>query len=272
MLTVIQAVLFMMIVGSIAGLQNVTRLATGVLMSHNQAQCVEELISIMTQSLDDLALPGLVTRAADGDERALEALYHRFKTPVFNLARRYTGNPAAAEDVLQDVFVTAFTRIGDVRDAARFPGWLFRVTVNTSLAHLRSSKVRGRAQIPIQEVESSLAAPGDLGSAVAARRPLEQAIEVLPPRLKSVFLLHDVEGFKHEEIADVLGCTVGTSKSNLFKARMKLRERLTELGMMPPAPVASPGPAEPAAPAASAVRGAPASPADPFQNCEGGES
>jgi len=244
MLTVIQAVVFMMIMGTVAGLQNVTRLATGVLMSDNQAHRVEELIITMTHSLDDLALPEIVGRAADGDERALEALYHRFKTPVFNLARRYTRSPAAAEDVLQEVFVTAFTHIGDVREAAKFPGWLFRVAVNTSLAHVRADKVHGRVGVPIQEVESSLAAPGDEASALAARRPLEQAIDVLPPRLKTVFLLHDVEGFKHEEISDMLGCTVGTSKSNLFKARMKLRQCLTERGVVPAPPVAPPADGE----------------------------
>jgi RNA polymerase sigma-70 factor (ECF subfamily) len=234
--------LMMMIVGSLAGLLNITRLATGVFMSHNQPTRVEEMISVMTQLSDDLSLPVLVTRAADGDERALEAIYHRFKTPVFNLARRYTGSPAKAEDVLQDVFVTAFTHIGEVREAARFPGWLFRVAVNTSLAHLRSGGVHGRAYIAIQDVEGSLPAPGDVASELAARRPLEQAIDVLPPKLKTVFLLHDVEGFKHEEIAGMLGCTVGTSKSNLFKARMKLRQCLTEKGAAPGMQQAAPAP------------------------------
>jgi len=240
MLTVIETIVMMMIMGSLAGLLNVTRLATDVLMSHNQARRVEEMISVMTQPPDDLSLPVLVTRAVDGDERALEAIYHRFKTPIFNLARRYTGCPTAAEDVLQDVFVTAFTHIGDVREVARFPGWLFRVAVNTSLAYVRSGSVRGQAHIAIQDVESSLAAPGDAASQMAARRPLEKAIDVLPPRLKTVFLLHDVEGFKHEEIADMLGCTVGTSKSNLFKARMKLRRCLTAQGVAPGMPATAP--------------------------------
>lgn len=240
MLTVIETIIMIMITGSLAGLLNVTRLATDVLIGHNQARRVEELISVMNQPPDDLSLPVLVARAAEGDERALETIYHRFKTPIFNLARRYTGSPTAAEDVLQDVFVTAFTHIGDVREAAKFPGWLFRVAVNTSLAHARSGSVRGHSHVAIQDIEGSLAAPGDAASEMAARRPLEQAVDVLPPKLKTVFLLHDVEGFKHEEIADMLGCTVGTSKSNLFKARMKLRQCLTEKGM---APGATPAPA-----------------------------
>jgi len=244
MLTVIETIVMMMIMGSLAGLLNITRLATDVLMSHNQARRVEELISVMTQLPDDLSLPVLVTRAAEGDERALEAIYHRFKTPIFNLARRYTGSPTAAEDVLQDVFVTAFTRIGDVREAAKFPGWLFRVAVNTSLAHVRSGSARGHAHVAIQDVEGMLAAPGDAAAQTAARRPLEKAIDVLPPRLKTVFLLHDVEGFKHEEIADMLGCSVGTSKSNLFKARMKLRQCLTDPGEAPGTPPAPAAPGE----------------------------
>jgi len=244
MLTVIETVVILMIMGSLAGLQNATRLATDVLMSDNQARRAEELISIMTQPLDYLELADLVEKATDGDERALEALYHRFKTPVFNLARRYTGSPAAAEDVLQDVFITAFTHIRDVREAAKFPGWLFRVAVNTSLAHVRAGKVRVRATVSIQDVEGSLAAPGDACATADARRPIEQAVEVLPPRLKTVFLLHDVEGFKHEEIADMLGCTVGTSKSNLFKARMKLRQRLTERLSVPETPPEPPSDGE----------------------------
>jgi RNA polymerase sigma-70 factor (ECF subfamily) len=228
MLTVMGTVIMLMIAGTSAGLQNAARLATNVLMSDNQARRVEELISNMTQPLDYLDLAELVGKATEGDERALETLYHRFKTPIFNLARRYTGSRTAAEDVLQDVFVAAFTHMGDVKEVAKFPGWLFRVAVNTSLAHVRSAKVRGGPHVPIQDVEAFLAAPADACAAADARRPIEQAMDVLPPKLKTVFLLHDVEGFKHEEIANMLGCTVGTSKSNLFKARMKLRQRLTE--------------------------------------------
>ncbi|KPJ59534.1 MAG: hypothetical protein AMJ46_10970 [Latescibacteria bacterium DG_63] len=168
----------------------------------------------------------LVRRGARGDEKALEAIYHRFKTPLFNLARRYTGDEAAAEDVLQEVFLAAFTHLADLENVARFQSWVFRIAINTCLSYVRSRKPEMRRSVPLSEVEDVVAAPANLESGSALRRPLEEAIQALPGRLRSVFLLHDLEGFKHEEIANILGCTVGTSKSHLFKARLKLRKQL----------------------------------------------
>jgi RNA polymerase sigma-70 factor (ECF subfamily) len=208
----------------------------------NQLQPFEELAGPMTRSQvrpqsqpssllqADEALADLIRRGAGGDESALEAIYHRFKAALFNVACRTTGNASAAEDVLQEVFLKAFTHLSEVGNIATFPGWLYRITVNTSLSYIRSRKAEMRSAVPFSDVEGVLAASTKEETAGRLRKPLEEAIQTLPQRLKSVFLLHDLQGFKHEEIAGILGCTVGTSKSHLFKARMKLRDRLLKAG------------------------------------------
>ena len=204
----------------------------------NQFQPFEELSSAMTRSQlkpqpqpqspfqPDDTLADLIQKGVGGDERALEAIYHRFKGLLFSLAYRYTGNAAAAEDVLQDVFLKAFTHLHEVDNAVTFPGWLHRIAINTSLSYIRSRKAEMRGAVPLSEIEGVLAAPAEEERGGLLKKPLEEAIQTLPHRLKSVFLMHDVQGFKHEEIAGILGCTVGTSKSSLFKARLKLRDRL----------------------------------------------
>jgi len=179
---------------------------------------------------DNETLHELVLRGARGDEKALEVIYHRFKVPLFSLVCRYTVDVTEAEDVLQDVFLTAFTRMGEIREVTKFKSWIFKIAVNASLCHLRSRKGE-RGQVSLNEIENSAIVPTDGGSRLDIRGPLEDAIQALPVRLRNVFLLHDVEGFKHEEIADILGCTAGTSKSQLFKARLKIRGRLTEGGI-----------------------------------------
>jgi RNA polymerase sigma-70 factor (ECF subfamily) len=202
----------------------------------NQLYPGEELSGVMTQSTSqpqspfqpDDALADLIQKGIGGDERALEAIYHRFKSLLFSLAYRYTGNAAAAEDVLQDVFLKAFTHLHEVDNAVTFPGWLHRIAINTSLSYIRSRKAEMRGAVPLSEIEGVLAAPAADERGGLLKKPLEEAIQTLPHRLKSVFLMHDVQGFKHEEIAGILGCTVGTSKSHLFKARLKLRDRLTK--------------------------------------------
>jgi RNA polymerase sigma-70 factor (ECF subfamily) len=183
----------------------------------------------MTESRDDERLAQLVREGAKGDEKALENIYHCFKTPLFGLICRYTCDVASAEDLLQDVFVTAFTHLADVNDATKLRGWLFRIAVNTSLGHLRSRKAEKR-HVNLNEIDNVATHFSGEESSIILRGPLEDAIQALPERLRSVFLLHDVEGFKHEEIADILGCAVGTSKSHLFKARLRIRDRLTSAG------------------------------------------
>jgi RNA polymerase sigma-70 factor (ECF subfamily) len=175
---------------------------------------------------DKARLDELVSRGRDGDLAAMESLYGMFKGPVFGLVYRYAQNRAAAEDLLQDVFLKVFSHMGNVRDAATFPGWVFRIAVNTSYSYLRQKRTQADRTVPLDDLEGNVEDRRSEPVERDLQRPLEQAIQALAPRLRSVFVLHDVQGFKHEEIARTLGCAVGTSKSQLFKARIKVREYL----------------------------------------------
>jgi RNA polymerase sigma-70 factor (ECF subfamily) len=175
---------------------------------------------------DKARLAELVERGRAGDLAATEALYEMFKRPVFGLIYRHAQNQAVAEDLLQDVFLKIFTHLREVRDAGTFPGWVFRIALNTSYSYLRQKKAQGVKLVPLSDLEGRLEERGGEPVERDLRKPLDEAIQALAPRLRSVFVLHDVQGFKHEEIARTLGCAVGTSKSQLFKARIKIREYL----------------------------------------------
>jgi len=179
---------------------------------------------------DKARLAELVARGRDGDLGAMESLYETFKRPVFGLVYRHTQNRAVSEDLLQDVFLKVFSNMGTVRDAATFPGWVFRIAINTCYSYLRQKRSQGDRLVPLDDLGGNVEDRTTEAVEQDLRVPLEQAIQTLAPRLKSVFVLHDVQGFKHEEIARVLGCSVGTSKSQLFKARIRLREFLRSKG------------------------------------------
>jgi len=141
-----------------------------------------------------------------------------------------TGNVVEAEDLAQEVFIQLFRKIGSFRGESAFTTWLHRLTVNQVLMHFRKRGVRleqttedGEAPIQIVKgTENPNAMP------VVDRIALDKAIAQLPPGYRTVFTLHDIEGHEHEEIARMLGCSVGTSKSQLHKARMKLRGLLRQ--------------------------------------------
>jgi len=175
---------------------------------------------------DKARLDDLVTRGRAGDLAAMEAIYGMFKGPVFGLVYRYAQNRAAAEDLLQDVFLKIFSHIRGVRDASTFPAWVYRIALNTAYSHLRQKRTQTEKLVPLGDVEGRLEEPEIRTADRDLQGPLEEAIRALAPRLRSVFVLHDVQGFKHEEIALTLGCAVGTSKSQLFKARIKVRDFL----------------------------------------------
>lgn len=178
------------------------------------------------------ALERLLAGALAGDEGAQEALYGMYKARVFGLACRYTGDPVAAEDLLQDIFIKVFTHLGDVRDVETMSAWVYRIALNACFSHLRSRRLLSRTMVPMSAIEGGPAeATRDTHEAGLAK-PIEEALRELPARLRSVFVLHDVEGFKHGEIGRILGCTVGTSKSQLFKARIKLRDKLKARGVL----------------------------------------
>jgi len=174
------------------------------------------------------SLEDLIRRGQAGDARALEGLYSRYKTALFNMAYRYTYDRAAAEDLLQEIFIKIFTHLGDVQKTETFTGWVYRIALNTCYSYLRGKRIELQKNVPLADVEATLHAPGARESSNDVRKPLDEAIAGMPKKLKEIFLLHDVQGFKHEEIARMLGLSVGTSKSQLFKARLKLRDYLTK--------------------------------------------
>jgi RNA polymerase sigma-70 factor (ECF subfamily) len=171
----------------------------------------------------------LTRRSASGDSSAFEELYSRHSRRVYSLCLRMTANTAEAEDLAQEVFIQLHRKAGSFRGESAFTTWLHRLTVNQVLMHFRRRGVKMEqttedGESPVQVV------PGTHNPSqmpVVDRIALDKAISQLPPGYRAVFVLHDVEGHEHEEVARLLGCSVGTSKSQLHKARMKLRQLLT---------------------------------------------
>lgn len=171
----------------------------------------------------------LIARAQRGDEEAFAALYQAHNRRVYSLCLRMTGNVAEAEDLTQEAFLQLFRKISTFRGESAFSTWLHRLAVNVVLMHLRK---KGLSQISLDETENSQGDPikrdyGDNDRRLVGsidRIALTQAIGELPPGYRSVFVLHDIEGYEHNEIAEIMNCSVGNSKSQLHKARLKLRE------------------------------------------------
>src|SRR5262249_12938874 len=172
----------------------------------------------------------LAQKAAEGDMDAFEQLYQRHNRRVYSLCLRMTGSVSEAEDLAQEVFIQLFRKIGSFRGESAFTTWLHRLTVNQVLMHFRKRGVRMEqttedGETPIQIVKGT---ENPNAMPVVDRIALDKAIAQLPPGYRTVFTLHDIEGHEHEEIAKMLGCSVGTSKSQLHKARMKLRTLLRQ--------------------------------------------
>lgn len=175
---------------------------------------------------DASLLEDLINRSRLGDSQAMEAIYERFNRPLFNLIYRYTTNREVAEDLLQDVFLRIFSNLQTLKKTETFVSWMYRIAVNTCFGYLRGTKSRVQRMVPLNNVEERIGEEADKASDKLLKKSLDDAINTLPDRMKTIFMLHDVQGFKHEEIARMLGCSAGTSKSQLFKARMKIREYL----------------------------------------------
>jgi len=173
----------------------------------------------------------LIERAKQGDAEAFEALYHLHKRRVYSLCLRMTANTAAAEDLTQEAFLQLFRKIGTFRGESAFSTWLHRMAVNVVLMQLRK---KGLPVVPLEDTieteeeapRKELGAPDPSLAGSIDRLQLQRAVEDLPPGYRSIFVLHDVEGYEHNEIAEIVGCSVGNSKSQLHKARLKLRELL----------------------------------------------
>lgn len=172
----------------------------------------------------------LAQAAGRGDMKAFETIYERHHRRVYSLCLRMVANATEAEDLAQEVFIQLFRKIGSFRGESAFTTWLHRLTVNHVLMHFRKRGVRlekTTEEGEIGEIQDYLQAAAERPRFVD-RIALDKAISELPPGYRTVFVLHDVEGFEHEEVADMLGVSVGTSKSQLHKARMRLRELLNK--------------------------------------------
>ena len=170
--------------------------------------------------------------AQEGNEDALGALYQRHKTTVYSLCLRMTGNTAEAEDLTQDVFLQVFRKLGAFRGESALSTWIYRVAVNTVLMRFRK---KGLHHVSLDE-----AAAGEHGarkrehgkidellSTSVDRIALTRAMKELPNGCRKILLLHEVKGYDHREIARLLRCTIGNSKSQLHRAKMKMRNLLT---------------------------------------------
>lgn len=172
----------------------------------------------------------LTQASANGDMVAFELLYERHHRRVYSLCLRMVANATEAEDLSQEVFVQLFRKVGSFRGESAFTTWLHRLTVNHVLMHFRKKGVR----LEKTTDEGEISEMQDFIQAVTERPrfidriALDKAISELPPGYRTVFVLHDVEGFEHEEVAAMLGVSVGTSKSQLHKARMRLRDLINK--------------------------------------------
>jgi RNA polymerase sigma-70 factor (ECF subfamily) len=179
-----------------------------------------------------LAEPEAIERAKQGDAEAFQFLYELHKRRVYSLCLRMTGNTASAEDLTQEAFLQLFRKIGTFRGESAFSTWLHRMAVNVVLMQLRKKNL---PVVPIDETtegEDEGTIRKELGAADSRlagsidRLHLQRAVDELPPGYRTIFVLHDVEGYEHNEIAAMIGCSIGNSKSQLHKARIKLRDLL----------------------------------------------
>ena len=172
-----------------------------------------------------LAVPDvLIARAKTGDVEALEALYRAFETPVYNLARRILRSPEDAEDVLQETFLEVVRSIRSFRGEGHLWSWIRQIASSKALMHIRRHHVRA------EEAFDEEATAGSPPVGVPARVDLERAFERLSETSRAVVWFHDVEGYTHEEIAEMMGKTVSFSKSQLARAHARLRRLLEEEG------------------------------------------
>lgn len=167
-----------------------------------------------------------IRRAVNGDESALRAIWTQHAPRIDALVRRLVGDPDQAADVAQEVWIQIFRALPGYRGDSQFSTWAHRIAVNRTLNALRSLRRVSKAEVDIEEDSFSVEHDGDRSMLA---QTIDEAVQKLSPGARHVFVLHDVEGYTHEEIATELGITSGGSKSQLFKARAKLRRLLAPL-------------------------------------------
>jgi len=172
----------------------------------------------------------LARAAASGDATAFERLYENHHRRVFSLCLRMLGDRTQAEDLTQDVFLQLYRKIGSFRGDSAFTTWLHRMTVNQVLMHFRKRGTKLEHTSEEGDFTNVIETPIQSTRRISMvdRLALEKAISELPTGYRTMFVLHDIEGYQHEEIATLLNVSIGTSKSQLHKARMRLRELLSK--------------------------------------------
>jgi RNA polymerase sigma-70 factor, ECF subfamily len=179
------------------------------------------------QSASDVEL---ARAAAAGDSAAFEKLYEQHHRRVYSLCLRMLGNATQAEDLTQEVFLQVFKKIGSFRGDSAFTTWLHRLTVNQVLMHFRRRGVKLEQTSEEGDFTNVIETPLQSTRRISMidKLALDRAIAELPNGYRTVFVLHDVEGYEHEEISNLLAISIGTSKSQLHKARMRLRQLLNK--------------------------------------------
>jgi RNA polymerase sigma-70 factor (ECF subfamily) len=178
--------------------------------------------------------PDVIRRAQQGDSDAFATLFHAHKTRIYSLCLRMTNNTAEAEDLAQDAFLQVFRKLASFRGDSALSTWLYRIAVNTVLMHFRKKSL---TQVSLDEpytskddsskqVRREYGITDDSLLGCVTRVALIRAISELPEGYRTIFLLHEVEGYEHQEIAALLGCSVGNSKSQLHKAKLRIRDLL----------------------------------------------
>ena len=167
-----------------------------------------------------------IRRAIDGDERALRQLWSQHAPHIDAVVRRLAGDPDLAKDIAQEVWIQIFRALPSYRGESQFGTWAHRIAVNRTLNALRRAR---RIEKSETEIDDDIAGTDETAERSLLAATIEEAMKQLAPGARTVFVLHDVEGYTHEEIATELGITAGGSKSQLFKARAKLRRLLAHV-------------------------------------------
>ena len=173
-----------------------------------------------------------LARAQAGDHQAFAKLYALHKRRIYSLCLRMVGNVTEAEDLTQEAFLQLHRKIASFRGESAFSTWLYRLTINVVLMQLRKKGLslisldEAMEPVPDEGPRRSFGAPDLALTGAIDRMALERAVADLSAGYRLIFVLHDIEGYEHNEIATMLGCSIGNSKSQLHKARMKLREAL----------------------------------------------
>jgi RNA polymerase sigma-70 factor (ECF subfamily) len=209
--------------------------------------CVPTLVPVLPASVAEPRLrqtapaerstAEIIRLAQEGDASAFEQIYKAHSRRVYGLCFRMTGNSSLAEDLTQDVFLQVFRKIQTFRGESAFSTWLYRLAVNIVLMRRRVKTLNETSLEARNEEDGESFARRELGrmdmgvSGVVDRANLKRALKQLPRGYRQIFILHDVMGYEHHEIAEALGCSVGNSKSQLHKARVRLRKILGNTGL-----------------------------------------